>query len=124
MEKKPTDLIQEADAALQAASRERMKPEEDVVAYSVCHNSRLSIRLYLASYLQKHGVDVQAGWSINELLKRCAAVDPDFSKVDVSEIECRGSRGDRDEYCLAVAQVTNCFEAANEVKKLVHSRLS
>ena len=121
MEKKPTNLIQEADAALQIASQERMRPEEDVVAYSVCHNSRLSIRLYLAAYLHEHGVDAEAGWSINELLRRCAAVDPDFSKVDVSEIECRGGKGDRSEYCLAVAQVTNCFEAANEVKKLIRS---
>ena len=121
MEKKPTNLIQEADAALQIASQERMKPEEDVVAYSVCHNSRLSIRLYLIAYLEKHGVAAEAGWSINELLQRCAAVNPDFSKVDVSEIECRGGKGDRSEYCLAVAQVTNCFEAASEVKKLVHS---
>ncbi len=121
MEKKPTTLIQEADAMLQIASQERMRPEEDVVAYSVCHNSRLSIRLYLASYLQKHGVDAEAGWSINELLKRCAEVNPDFSKVDVSEIECRGSKGAASEYCLAVAQVTNCFEAANEVKRLIHS---
>ena len=48
-------------------------------------------------------------------------VNPDFSKVDISEIECRGGKGDRNEYCLAVAQVTNCFEAASEVKKLIHS---
>ena len=121
MEKKSTNLIQEADAMLQIASQERMRPEEDVVAYSVCHNSRLSIRLYLASYLQKHGVEAEAGWSINELLRRCAAVNPDFSKVDVSEIECRGGNGAPSEYCLAVAQVTNCFEAANEVKKLIYS---
>lgn len=121
MEKKPTNLIQEADAALQIASQERLKPEEDVVAYSVCHNSRLSMRLYLAAYLQKHGVEAGADWSINDLLKGCAAVNPDFSKVDVSEIECRGGKGDRSEYCLAVAQVTNCFEAASEVKKLIHS---
>lgn len=121
MEKKSTNLIQEADAMLQIASRERMRPEEDVVAYSVCHNSRLSIRLYLTSYLQKHGVAAEAGWSINELLARCTAVNPDFSKIDVSEIECRGGKADRNEYCLAVAQVTNCFESANEVRKLIHS---
>ena len=121
MEKKPTNLIQEADAMLQVASQERMRPAEDVVAYSVCHNSRLSIRLYLAAYLQKHGVAAEANWSINDLLKRCTAVNPDFAKVDVSEIECRGGKGALNEYCLAVAQVTNCFEAASEVKKLIHS---
>lgn len=121
MEEKPMNPIQEADAMLQIAAQERMRPEEDVVAYSVCHNSRLSIRLYLTSYLQKHGVNADAAWSIDDLLKRCAEVNPDFSKVDVSEIECRGGKGATNEYCLAVAQVTNCFEAASEVKRLIHS---
>jgi len=121
MENKPTNLIQEADAMLQAASQERMRPAEDVVAYSVCHNSRQSIRLYLAAYLQKHGVVAEADWSINDLLARCRAVNPDFAKVDVSEIECRGGKGMLNEYCLAVAQVTNCYDSANEVRKLIHS---
>ena len=121
MEKKPTTLIEEADAMLHVASQERMRPAEDVVAYSVCHNSRQSTRLYLAAYLQKHGVAADADWSINDLLKRCALVNPDFARVDVSEIECRAGKGALNEYCLAVAQVTNCFESANEVRKLIHS---
>lgn len=121
MEKKPTDLIQEAERALQVASRETMRPQEDVVAYSVCHNSRLSIRLYLAGYLQKHGVAAEAEWTIKDLLQRCAAVNPDFGRVDVSEVACREGREDRNEYCLAVAQVTNCLGAANEVRKLIQS---
>lgn len=121
MENKLPDLIQEADAALQVASQERMRPEEDVVAYSVCHNSRQSMRLYLAGYLQKNGVAAAPDWSLNELLQRCAEIHPDFAKVDVSEVECRAGKGQRNEYCLAVAQVANCFEAASEVRKLVHS---
>ena len=121
MEQKATNLIQEADAALRVASQERMRPEEDVVAYSVCHNSRQSIKMYLASYLLKHGVKADAGSSIDELLTRCAAINPDFSKVDVSEVQCRGAQADKNEYCLAVRQVTNCFEAASEVSRLIHS---
>lgn len=121
MENKPTNLIQEADAALQIASQERLRPEEDVVAFSVCHNSRLSLRFYLAGYLQKHGVEARADWSINDLLEKCAAINPEFAKVDVSEVQCRSGQGDRKEYCLAVAQVANCFEAASAVRTLVTS---
>jgi RNase adaptor protein for sRNA GlmZ degradation len=121
MEEKATNLMQEADAALDAAARERMRPEQDVVAYSVCHNSRQSIRMHLTSYLLKHGVSADADASITELLNRCAAINPEFSKVDVSEIRCRGDGADNAEYCLAVRQVTNCFEAATEVRKLIHS---
>ncbi len=121
MAEKATNLIQEADAALRVASQERMRPEEDVVAYSVCQNSRQSIQMYLTSYLLKHGVSADAGSSISDLLARCAAINPEFSKVDVSEIQCRGARVDKNEYCLAIRQVTNCFEAASEVSRLIHS---
>ncbi|MEO8500172.1 MAG: hypothetical protein ABI565_04600 [Vicinamibacteria bacterium] len=122
MKEETKNMIQEADAALHIASVERMRPEEDVVAYSICHNSRLSIRMYLASYLLKHGVTADANPSITELLTRCAAINPDFSKVDVSEIECRGAKAqESNEYCLAVGQVSNCFEAANEVRRLIYS---
>jgi len=121
MEEKATNLIQEADAALRVASEERMRPEEDVVAYSVCHNSRQSIRMYLASYLLKHGVSADPSASIADLLARCAAINPDFAKVDVAEVQCRGAQADKNDYCLAVRQVTNCFEAASEVSKLIHS---
>lgn len=121
MKENATNLIQEADAALRVASEERMRPEEDVVAYSVCHNSRQSIRMYLASYLLKHGVNAADGSSISDLLARCAAINPDFAKVDVSEVQCRGAEADKNEYCLAVRQVSNCFAAASEVSRLIHS---
>lgn len=122
MEEEAKNLIQQADAALRIASEERMRPEEDVVAYSICHNSRISIRMYLASYLLKHGVTADASLSLDELLTSCAAINPDFSKIDVSEVECRGAKAERgNEYCLAVGAVTNCFEAATEVRKLIQS---
>lgn len=120
MEEKVKSMLQEADATLRRASEERMKPEEDVVAYSICHNSRSSIRMYLASYLLKHGKEGNPNLSINELLKQCAEINPEFTQVDISEIECRGSaKEENNEYCLAVGKVTNCFEAANEVRKLI-----
>ena len=47
MEKeKVKQLLTQADAALHLASEEKMRPEEDVVPFSICHNSRLSIRMH------------------------------------------------------------------------------
>ena len=111
----------QADATLGLASEERMKPEEDVVHYSICHNSRLSIRMYLISYLLKHQVQPDNNASIMELLDQCGNIDYRFKDVDISEIECRGSKADKnDEYCLSLSKVGSCFDAANEVRKLIY----
>jgi hypothetical protein len=115
-------LLTQADAAFDLASEEQMRPVEDVVPFSICHNSRVSIRIYLMTFLIKNGVQPDSNESMKELLARCSKIDKKFSKLDISDMECRSSKADKnDEYCLSVAKVTNCFEAANEVKKLVNN---
>jgi hypothetical protein len=116
-------LMTQADAALEMASEERMRPEEDVVPFSICHNSRVSIRMYLMSYLLKHGVQPNTDESTKDLLTKCSAFDKRFAHLDISEVECGGSRPHNDDYCLSVNKVTNCFEAANQVRKLIHDIL-
>ena len=114
-------LMTQADATLDLASEERMKPEEDVVHYSICHNSRLSIRMYLISYLLKHQVQPDKNESIMDLLKRCAEIDDRFSKVDISEVECRSSSANNNvEYCLSLGKVSSCFDAASKIKNLIY----
>ena len=114
-------LLTQADNALEMASEERMRPEEDVVPFSVCHNSRVSIKMYLMSYLIKHGVTLEQEMSMTELLSECGKLDKRFEGLDISEIECGGNKNaNRDEYCLSVDKVSNCFEAANRVKKLMY----
>ena len=110
----------QADTALDLALEEQMRPEEDIVPFSICHNSRISIRMYLLSYLIKHGIQPESDESMKVLLLRCEEINAGFAALDISEIECRGSRANNnDEYCLSVDDVTNCFDAANEVKKLI-----
>jgi len=121
MEKeKVKQLLTQGDTALDLALEEQMRPEEDIVPFSICHNSRISIRMFLLSYLIKHGIDADSNVSLKDLLMQCEEINPRFSTLDISDIECRGSRvKDNDEYCLTVNAVTNCFDAANEVKKLI-----
>ena len=113
-------LITQADAALHLASEEQMRPEEDVVPFSICHNSRTSIRIYLMSFLIKKGIQPVADSSMKELLSACSEIDKKFAALDVSDMECRGNKAHQaDDYCLSIDKVTNCFDAANEVKKLI-----
>jgi len=115
-------LLTQADSALDLAAEEQMRPEEDVVPFSVCHNSRISIRMYFMSYLIKNGVEPIANGSMNDLLNQCAVIDKNFSKLKVSEIECASSKAiNNTEYCLSVNKVSGCFSAALAVKALVHS---
>jgi hypothetical protein len=58
---------------------------------------------HLASYLQKHGVDAEAGWSINELLTTMREVNPTFRRW-MFRRSSAGKQGRRGEYCLAVAR--------------------
>ncbi len=113
-------LLTQADAALNLASEEQMRPEEDVVPFSICHNSRISIRMYLTSFLIKKGIHPDNKESMKELLDQCSKIDKRFAAVDISEIECRKSNADySDEYCLSVNKVANCFETASQVRKLL-----
>ena len=116
-------LLTQADSALDLASEEQMRPEEDVVPFSICHNSRISIRMYLMSFLIKNGKEPDGNDSMANLLNQCVEIDKDFSTLDISEFECGGSKENHNnnEYCLSVNKVSSCFNAAREVKKLVHS---
>lgn len=120
-EKNLQQLLKEAESALDQASEEQLRPAEDIVPISICHHSRTSIRMYLLSYLMKKGVKPDGNASIKELLVKCAELDKRFANLDVSEIECRTSKASvNDEYCLSLDKVTNCYEVANHLKKLVY----
>ena len=115
------DLLHDAESALSQASEEQNRPAEDIVPLSICHHSRTSIRMYLMSYLLKMGQKPDGNASIKELLIQCAGLDKRFANLDVSEIECRATKTNaNDEYCLSLDKVTNCYEVANHVKKLVY----
>jgi len=115
-------LLTQADSALELAAEEQMRPEEDIVTFSICHNSRISIRMYLLSFLIKNSIEPDANDSMTNLLKLCSEVDESFKNLNVTEFECAGSKANHNhEYCLSVNQVNGCFDAAKEIKKLVHS---
>ena len=113
-------LISEADQLLNRATEELQRSEEDVAAYLVCHNSRQSIKNYLASYLLKNNIEIIQPATMASLMAQCSGLDARFELIDISQIFCRHEVED-EEYCLNVQKVNECLQVANQTRGVVLS---
>ena len=110
-------LINEADQLLNRATEELQRSEEDVTAYLVCHNSRQSIKNYLAVYLIKNGTDLNQPVTMASLMDQCRSLDGRFDLIDISQIFCRHEEHDED-YCLNVEKVSDCMRIAKQTREI------
>ena len=111
---KANELFVTALEKLNEAKEELFRPEEDMVSYLVCKNSQFAIENYLKGYLLKNGVDIEDCNTIDSLYKQCVAINSNFEKVDLSDIECKGhSLNSR--YCNEVSKVSKCYDAADNL---------
>jgi HEPN domain-containing protein len=75
--------IVQAEEMFKHAHEELARPEEDVVPYSVCRNAFKSVNNYLSGYLLKHGIDIHASMSLDDLLNRCREIDSKFNDLNL-----------------------------------------
>ncbi len=66
------------------AQEESYKPEEDVVAYSVCKNAYYSVKNYLTAYLDSKDVSSNEKDSVKDLLEKCRATNEKFNDLHLS----------------------------------------
>ena len=86
MEQLTKTMLEKADELLLKATTELYKPEEDVVAYSVCRNAYYAIVNYLRSFLNDHGASFQETSNISELLANCRAIDQKFNDLHLAPL--------------------------------------
>jgi hypothetical protein len=111
-------LLEEADKMLQSAEEEMMRAEEDVIAHSVCFNSRQAILNYLTFFLFSRGVRPETPITMAGLMEQCRAIDPRFENLSLANIQCRHDK-DEKEYCLSTAQVGQCFKVAGQARSFI-----
>tara|TARA_R110002167_G_scaffold6744_7_gene31842 strand:- start:3459 stop:3836 length:378 start_codon:yes stop_codon:yes gene_type:complete len=111
---KANEFFVEAVEKLNEAKKELYKPEEDLVTYSVCKNSQHAIEKFLKGYLLKNGVDIEDCNTIDCLYKRCIAINKNFKKVDLSDLQCKSHNLDS-RFCNEISKVSNCFEVADSL---------
>jgi hypothetical protein len=117
-------LVQHAMNSFRIAENELNRPTEDSVTLCACTGTRNSINQFLHSYLKSKSAD-KSEMQLNNLLNQCISIDSSFSGIDLSCFKCGvSSNNDCDgSYCLSAEKVTECFDRAKAVKKLVLEKL-
>ena len=114
-------FFKEAEKNLQIAKDELFKPEEDLVSYSICKNAQFAIENYLKGYLVRHDVHMEPDETIQSLYDKCLGIDPNFKKIDLHSIACKGHVIDS-RYCSDVESVSACYDAADSIDTLLRKK--
>lgn len=108
-------LFGEAFSKLVTAKEEMNRPEEDVVTFLVCKNAQFAVESFLTGYLLKNNVEPTHHATIKDLHEQCVRINPNFSKVNLTEFDCR-SHQMQDRSCSAPDKVNKCLHNAEELE--------
>lgn len=112
--------LQRANSQLENANKELNRPSEDIVAFSVCHQSKEIIADLMRSFLLLHGVNSPASTDLESLRRSCSDIEPKFASLNLNCMSCHPAKTENDkQYCMDIAQVKSCVNIADEVKDLV-----
>ncbi|WP_242156094.1 HEPN domain-containing protein [Aestuariivivens sediminis] len=114
MKNQSTQLFEKAFKNLTEANKELYRPEEDIIAYSICKNSQMAIMNFLKGYLSKRGVNPDAYKTIDQLFDKCKTLNKNFEKIDLSNLNCTNHEIDS-RYCHEVSKINTCFATANNL---------
>lgn len=110
-------FIAQGKRNLNLAKNELLKPEEDVLLYSVCKNAQFTIENYLKGFLIEKDVFVENDLPLEGLLEECIKIDSRFESIDLADINCRANKIDS-RYCTDYKTVCNCYDAADNLDTL------
>ena len=107
-------FISQGQRNLNLAKNELLKPQQDVLLYSVCKNAQFSIENYLKGYLMNHDVTIDNDMTLEDLLQECISIDSRFEKVDLNDLQCKSNKIDS-RYCTDYETVCKCYDTADNV---------
>jgi hypothetical protein len=128
-------LLNEANTKLTFAETELLRPDEDTIAFAVCHASKDAIAKLLAGMLAfdyshktvEGSPDIKLNQynqlGINSLMEECIKLDNNFSSIDISQIDCHalGKHDQQNAYCLSLSKVHDCAVIGRQIEKLVYN---
>lgn len=106
--------IERANTLLKEAENEMFKAQEDLVAMTVCHNARLSVRKYLEALILKHGEEPSPANDNENLLERCKKIEPGFHEITTDSFYCRSG-----DFCTDLKKLENCLAFAKKIQRFV-----
>jgi len=120
LKQKSEILKQKALKKIAIANAELMKPQEDVVSFSICLNSKLAMQQLLESYLLKNNIQIKKQESLALLLERCIILNPKFTTIDLSNVNCRNNTTNKN-YCSDVSKVGSCLKVTKQIESLLNN---
>jgi len=111
-------LLKEAVKKIGEANEELCRPAEDVVSVLVCKKAQRATENFLRGFLLKNHVEPGINKTLNELLKQCLAINPNFTKVGLSHFDCRSEKLNSRQ-CYEVSKVSSCFVMASNLETLL-----
>lgn len=119
------ELFQKAVSRLEYVNEELNRPEEDVMTFSVCHQTRGIISDFLSAYLVSKGKDIQSVTDIATLGEMSRALDNQFTAINLESMICHPGKLENEEtYCMDLARVRTCLTIANSIKGIVAQSLN
>jgi hypothetical protein len=106
-------------------TNELSKPQEDVVAVSVCGSTRYAIENILKLYLDSYGVESKNAKNINDLVILCVGQNKHFLEYDFAKLNCHCEPVSTNTmvYCLGEDKLTSCYNLLVDLKKFIFNEL-
>ena len=104
-------LFDEAIEKLKEANEELCRPEEDIVSFVVCKNSKFAIENFLKGFLLQRNIEIDHYKTIDDLYAQCLKLNRKFEKINLSDFGCSSDQIDAS-YCDDVTKVSNCYNSA------------
>lgn len=121
MDTEEKQILERAINELDKLKEEMNRPEEDVVAFSVCNSVRKSISDFLSFYLTINNIDTSGANNLEDMLQLCIGLDDKFMDLDLSEMVCFSDDISISKaHCMELEQLNHSVEAVEKTKDLVH----
>jgi len=107
-------LFDEAIEKLKEANEELCRPEEDIVSFVVCKNSKFAIENFLKGFLLQRNIEIDHYKTIDDLYAQCLKLNRKFEKINLSDFGCSSDQIDAS-YCDDVTKVSTCYSSADKL---------
>ena len=122
--------LRKAVQKLESAKEELQRPEEDVMAFSICTQIRQSLNGLFRTYLSFRERTVEDQESLESLFNRCKAMCDDFGYLNISKVICNaGMPNAANEgclgptHCMSFEDYSQKVTFANSVKEIVFNQM-
>lgn len=115
-----THLLSQAIYRLDSAQEELNRPDEDVMAFAICHQVRNALTDMMTAFLMTKGKDTGNAATLEDLRAMSIKFDQRFNQIELASMVCHPGQLEGEKcFCMDIDRVRACLKIANDCKKIV-----